>query len=318
MIKVFITGADGFIASHLIEYLATMPDIEIYGTRYMPQVNIKEYEDKVHLFNCDVRDKDVLKDLIFKISPDVIFHLAAQSYPTVSWANPVGTINDNVLGTINVFEAIKELSINPVVFVACSSAVYGLVNQSKLPVREDYPLLPVNPYGVSKLTQDALAYQYYKNFGIKTIRARIFNTTGPRKIRDAIAEFAQQIARIEAGQQEPVIKVGNLDTRRDITDGRDMVKAFWLSTQKGQYGEAYNFCSNQTVSIKEVLNSLIKMSKVNIKIEVDPAKIRPSDEPVIQGSNEKLVKIIGWKPEIPFEKTLQDTLDYWRKKYGVK
>ena len=317
MVKVFITGACGFIGSHLVEYLTTLHNIEIYGTKHNPQVTLSEYEDKIKLFECDVKDKNKLSELLKEINPDIIFHLAAQSYPTVSWEEPVRTIEDNVIGTINLFEIIKELNLNPIIFVACSSAEYGYISPDNVPVKEEQALLPLHPYGLSKVAQENLAYQYYKNFGLKTVSGRIFNTTGPRKIRDVISEFSQQIAKIEAGKQEPVMKIGNLDTRRDITDVRDMVRAIWMLTQKAKYGDVYNLSSNHAISIEYILDNLLTLTKKEIKIEVSPSKLRTTDEPIIQGANEKFVEATGWKPEIPFEQTLKDSLDYWRRKHGV-
>ncbi len=315
--NVLITGAGGFIGSHLIEYIAeNFPNSRIYGTYYIPTVDISEYSDKAEeMIECDVRKKEDVILAVKKAMPDRVFHLAAQSYPTVSWKEPQRTIDTNVNGTINIFEAIKELKLNPVVFVACSSAEYGIVTPDEVPVKENHSLKPLHPYGVSKVGQENLTYQYFKNFGIKTVAARIFNTTGPRKVGDVMADFSQQIAKIEAGKQESVIRVGNLEAERDITDVRDQVKSFWLATEKAKFGEVYNFCSSQAVKIQDILDKLVFLSKKEIKVEIDTERLRPSDEPIIMGDNSKLVKETGWKPEIGIDKTIRDSLDYWRKKF---
>lgn len=314
--RVLITGACGFIGSHLVDYIyENFPIVKIYGTRYNPQVNLDEIKGKVELFECDVRNKGLLKHIIKQIKPDKIFHLAAQSYPAVSWKDPVGTINDNVLGTVNLFEAIRDLKLDPVILIAGSSAEYGIVTEENLPVKENHALQPLHPYGVSKVAQDLLGYQYFKNDGMKVIRARIFNTTGPRKIRDVCADFSRQIVRIENRSQEAILHIGNLETHRDITDGRDMVKALWIASEKAKFGEAYNFCSGRTIAINGILNALLKLTTTNIEIKQDTEKLRPTDERVILGDNSKLKRDIGWEPEISFDKTIKDTLAYWRQKF---
>ncbi len=314
--NVLITGAGGFIGSHLIEFVAeNYPDVKIYGTYYNPTVDISEYSDKTEeMIECDVRKKEDVFLAIKKAMPDKIFHLAAQSYPTVSWKKPRLTIDINVNGTINIFEAVKKLKLNPIVFVACSSAEYGLVTPEEVPVKETHILKPLHPYGISKVAQENLTYQYFKNFGIRTIAARIFNTTGPRKVGDALADFSSQVAKIEAGEQEAVIKVGNLEAERDITDVRDQIRSFWLATEKAKYGEVYNFCSSKAIKIQYILDKLISISKNEIKVEMDKEKLRPSDEPIILGDNSKLIKETGWKPEIGIDQTIKDSLDYWRGK----
>ena len=221
----------------------------------------------------------------------------------------------NVIGTVNLFEGLRELRMNPKTLVACSSAEYGFIREDEVPVNENHPLLPLHPYGVSKVAQDLLAYQYFKNFNLNAIRVRIFGTTGPRKVGDACSDFAKEIAKIKLGMKKPVMHVGNLKPRRDLVDVRDMVEALWLLAEKGKIGEVYNACSGRAYKIGDILNMFLKMSSVKIKVKIDPKKLRPSDELVITGDNTKIRKDCGWQPKIPIDETLRDMLDYWKERY---
>jgi GDP-4-dehydro-6-deoxy-D-mannose reductase len=310
-----ITGVNGFIGSYLAEYLLNKR-LKVYGTIFKVKhlENIAHLKDEIILSRCDVRNPTTVKNVVGKSKLDIVFHLAAQSYPTVSWKDPVSTMETNVFGTINLFEAIRKLGINPKILVACSSAEYGSVREREVSIKEDYPLLPLHPYGVSKVAQDLLAYQYFKNFGLNTIRVRIFGTTGPRKIGDVCSDFARQIVEIECKKKDPIMYVGNLEARRDLTDVRDMVRAFWLLMEKGKIGEVYNACSSKAYKIDDILDKFLEMSDADIEVKVDPKKLRPSDEPVILGDNSKIKKDCGWQPKIPIEKTLKDILNYWRGK----
>ena len=314
--RTLITGINGFIGSYLAEYLLAKK-VKVYGTVHelARLENITHVRDLVTLSKCDVRNRTAVRKTIERARPDLIFHLAAQSRPDISWKDPMGTMETNVLGTVNVFESVRELGLDPKILVACSSAEYGVM-KGKEPIKEDHPLLPLSPYGVSKVAQDLLAYQYFKNFDVKTIRVRIFGTTGPRKVGDVCSDFARQVAEIEGGK-EPVVRVGNLDARRDLTDVRDMVKALWLLMERGKTGEVYNACSGRAYKIKDILDEFLGMSSVEVEVEVDPKKLRPTDEPIILGDNSKIRKDCGWKPKIPIEKTLKDILEYWREKFGV-
>ena len=310
---VFITGMTGFIGSHLAEFLLKKGE-EVHGTvhfnREMP--NVAHIKDDIDVIQCDVRDKDLVSGIINRLRPKEIYHLAAQSYPTVSWEDPWYTLETNVIGTANVFEAVKEHEVDTRIFVACSSAEYGFVTEDEVPVKEDHALNPLHPYGVSKVATDLLAYQYFKNFGIRSIRGRIFNTTGPRKVKDVAADFSQQVAAIDLGKQKPKISVGNLDPRRDITDVRDMVEAMWVSLQKAEFGEAYNLCSTKAHKIKDVLDTLVGLSEKDIEVFVDPKLLRPTDEPIIMGDNTKFRKATGWGPKVKIEKTLKDMVEHWK------
>jgi GDP-4-dehydro-6-deoxy-D-mannose reductase len=245
--------------------------------------------------------------------PDVIFHLAAQSFVPSSWTAPGDTVLSNVSGQINLFEAIRGLDLDPVVQIACSSEEYGMVLPDEVPIRETNPLRPLSPYAVSKVGQDLLGYQYFQSFGLKAIRTRGFNHTGPRRGDVFVtSNFARQVARIELGLAEPKIKVGNLDAVRDFTDVRDMVRAYWLAATKAKPGEVYNICTGDGLTIRELLDRLIAMAKVEVRVETDPARLRPSDVEILIGDSSKFRADTGWEPRISFDQTLRDTLDYWR------
>jgi GDP-4-dehydro-6-deoxy-D-mannose reductase len=311
--RALVTGINGFIGSYLPEYLMAK-GFEVFGTIHDNRIeNIAHIKDKIHLITCDVRDQSAVKKAVQKSDPDIIFHLAAQSRPDVSWVDPVGTMEINVMGTVYLFESIRQLKLDSKVLVAGSSAEYGFIRKDEQPIKEDHPLLPVSPYGVSKVAQGFLAYQYFKNFNIKTIRVRIFGATGPKKVGDACSDFCKQIVKIERGKAKPVIRVGNLEVIRDLMDINDTLDAFWILLQKGKAGDVYNICSSEPVKIGDILHKLLKISGIEVKIEVDPKKIRPTDEPVVVGDNSKIKRDCRWEPKIPFEKTLEDTLNYWRK-----
>jgi GDP-4-dehydro-6-deoxy-D-mannose reductase len=311
-IKVLVTGATGFIGSHLTEYLLSK-EVEAVGTIWdkAELKNVEAITDKIRLLDCDVRNESRVNEIISEERPERIFHLAAQSFPTVSWDEPIRTLDTNVLGTTHIFEAIRKYDLDTTVLVACSSAEYGFVSEKEVPVSEDHILLPLHPYGVSKVGQDLLAYQYYKNFGIRTIRARIFNTTGPRKTNDVCSDFTSQIVKIEKGLEKEMF-VGNLEPKRDITDVEDVVNAFWLLCEKGRMGEAYNICSTKAHRIKDILDMAIELSKVKIEPKIDPNKLRPTDEPIIMGDNTKIKEDCGWVPKMNIDETLNRMLDYWR------
>ena len=315
--KVMITGITGFAGSHLVEFLMTLEGLEIYGIRRWRSrtEHIDHLADTIVMEECDLRDSTSVMRIIQKIRPDRIFHLAAQSFVPTSWHAPGESLSTNILGTLHLFEAVRQTDIDPIIQVACSSEEYGLVLPDELPIAETNPFRPLSPYAVSKVGQDLLAYQHFKSYGLKAIRTRGFNHTGPRRGDVFVcSNFAKQIAEIEAGRKEPVLSVGNLKAKRDFTDVRDMVRAYWLATEYCEPGEAYNICSGVAYAIEEVVEMLLAMTDVPIEIRQDPARMRPSDVPVLQGDNTKFVKATGWLPSIPFEQTLRDILNYWRER----
>jgi GDP-4-dehydro-6-deoxy-D-mannose reductase len=256
-----------------------------------------------------------LKKCLKDIKPDYIFHLAAQSFVPTSWRLPAETLSINAVGQVHLFEAVLDLGLAPRIQVAGSSEEYGQVNPDEIPMKETNPLRPLSPYAVSKVTQDLLGYQYFRSYGLHVVRTRGFNHTGPRRGEVFVtSNFAKQIAEIEAKKKAPVIQVGNLEAKRDFTDVRDMVQAYWLSLEKGQAGEVYNLGTGRAYAMQEVLDLLLSLSKVKVKVEVDPARLRPSDVPILLPDCSKFMSLTGWKPKIPFAKTLEDLLNYWRER----
>ncbi|MFH1073041.1 MAG: GDP-mannose 4,6-dehydratase [Nanoarchaeota archaeon] len=316
--KALITGISGFAGSHLAELLLKN-GYEVWGTiRWRSKTeNIDHLKGKVKLVETDIRDLSSVHRMIIEVQPDVIFHLAAQSFVYSSFHAPQETLMTNILGNVNLLEAVRMQKLDPIILIAGSSEEYGLVHPEECPIKETNPLRPMSPYGVSKVAQDLISRQYYHAYGIKSIVTRAFNHTGPRRGEVFVTStFAQQIAKIENGKQEPVIRHGNLDAKRDFTDVRDMVKAYLLAAEKGIPGEVYNLCSGDTgtYSIREMLDILLKFSTAKIKLEEDPARMRPSDVNILHGDSSKFRKLTGWKPEIPFEQTMKDLLDYWRER----
>jgi GDP-4-dehydro-6-deoxy-D-mannose reductase len=315
--NVLITGMTGFVGSHMAEFLLKIKGVKVWGIERWRsnKENVKHIEDKIELIECDIRDASSVEKAIAEIKPEKIFHLAAQSFVPTSWNAPAETLTTNIIGQLNIFEAVRSAKINPSIQIACSSEEYGMVHPNEVPIKETNPLRPLSPYGVSKVGQDMLGYQYSKSYGLKVVRTRGFNHTGPRRGEVFVeSNFAQQIARIEKGKQEPTIFVGNLEARRDYTDVRDMVRGYWLATEKCEPGEVFNICQGKDWSIKEVLDILLSYSKIKVSVKQDPERMRPSDVMILLGDNSKFRKASGWKPEIPFETTLLDLLNYWREK----
>lgn len=311
--RALITGATGFVGSHLADYLLDEIGIEVYGIR-RPRSREEFIRPDVVYLEADILDYTGMASIIKKVKPDYIFHLAAQSFVPLSWQAPQATLTTNIIGNLNVLEALKNECPEAVMQVAGSSEEYGQVGPSEMPIRESTPLLPISPYGVSKVSQDLLSRQYFKSYGVKVVVTRAFNHTGPRRGEVfATSSFAKQIVQIEKGK-EPVIYVGNLGAIRDFTDVRDMVKGYWLAANKCIYGEVYNICSGKGWPIREMLKILLSHSNVDIEVRQDPDRMRPSDLLVLLGDASKFMKQTDWKPEIPFERTMADLLQYWREK----
>jgi len=316
--KVLITGITGFAGSHLADYcLAREEDVEVIGIcRWRSRrENIDHLEGQIQMRDCDLRDASSVRTLIGEVQPDWIFHLAAQSYVPSSWNSPTETLTTNILGQLNIFEAMRETGCDARIQITGSSEEYGLVHPEETPITESNPLRPLSPYAVSKVAQDTLGYQYHQSYGTKVIRTRAFNHTGPRRGDVFVtSNFAKQIAEIEAGKREPVMHVGDLTPQRDFTDVRDIVRAYWLGLEHCTPGEVYNICCGKAYRIQEVLDLLVAHSDCEIEVREDPARLRPSDVPLLLGDNSKFCAATGWQPEIPFEKTAKDLLDYWRER----
>jgi GDP-4-dehydro-6-deoxy-D-mannose reductase len=314
--KVLITGITGFVGSHLAEHQLSLGN-EVHGlVRWRsPLTHIEGILDRIRLHEAELRDSHSVHRVIKEVRPERIFHLAAQSFVPTSWHSPQDTMTNNTVGQINLFEALIREGLTACrIQIACSSEQYGMVREDEVPITEENPLRPLSTYAVSKIAQDYLAYQYHASYGLFTVRTRGFNHTGPRRGDVFVtSNFARQVARIEAGLSPAVIKVGNLDARRDFTDVRDMVRAYHLALEKGVAGEAYNVCSGRAWSVREVLEMLLALSTVQVTVETDSARLRPSDVPLLLGDASKFRAATGWEPVIPFSQTIEDLLNYWRR-----
>ena len=309
-LNVLITGCEGFIGSHLAESMLRNGS-NVYGTIFGDTQNIDHIINDMNVMKIDMKNKEEVENAVKISKPDLVFHLAAQSFVIPSWEDPEKTLMTNIFGTLHLFDAVKKLSPDAVIEVACSSAEYGFVNSEEVPIKESNPFRPSSPYAISKIGQDMFSYLYWRAYNMKIIRTRLFNITGPRKTFDVCSDFAKGVAEIEAGKKS-ALTVGNLDAMRDITDVRDAVKAIELLTQKGVHGDVYNVCSGKAHKVAEILEKLISMTNREIKVVRSPDARRKIDDPLFLGDNSKIGKL-GWKPEIPIDKTLSDMLDYWRK-----
>ncbi len=306
------------VGSHMLELL-TAQGHAVLGTYYKPTTNIAELDSSVRMLECDVRYYQSVLRIVSDFKPEQIYHLAAQSYPTVSWEHPQATMETNVNGTINLFESIKEVrktdaAYDPMVVVACSSAEYGqTLNEIDDPrVRETAELKPLHPYGVSKVAQDLLSLQYYMNDHIRCIRVRIFNSTGTRKVNDVTSDFTRRAILAEkAGIY--TLKVGNLETKRAIMDQRDLVNGLMLLAEKGRPGEVYNLSSEHCYQMSDIVRMIEEILGHKFAIEIAPELLRPTDEKIIIGNIDKLKRDTGWAQRIPMEQTVRDMLAYWRK-----
>ena len=320
--NVLVTGAGGMVGSHMVEVLYENGE-NVIGTYYKPTTDITELPKEITMIECDVRYAPSVEKIIMEYEPEYIYHLAAQSYPTVSWDRPYETIDTNVNGTIAVYEAIKKVrylknkNYDPMVVVACSSAEYGeTLNELKgdeIYVKETAELKPLHPYGVSKVGQDLISFQYFMNDHIRCIRARIFNSTGTRKTKYVTSDFTFRAVEAEKTKKYE-LRVGNLNTKRAIMDQRDLVSALMLLAKKGTPGEAYNISSEYIYQMSDIVKIIEKQVGHRFQLNIDPKLLRPTDEKIIVGDVSKLKRDTGWEQKIKMDQTIADMLDYWRKK----
>jgi nucleoside-diphosphate-sugar epimerase len=306
----FVTGAEGFIGGHLTNFLHKQGWNVIGGYR-QDCFDASRQSPNLCFTQCDLRDGKRVKQVLEQHKPTHVFHLGAQSLPTVSWTNPVETFESNIIGSLHLFEAVRYMKRSPVVVSACSSAEYGHVPAAAMPVTEDQPLHPLHPYGISKVCLDLLAREYFSDYKIPAVNLRIFNTTGPGKTNDAPSDFVRQLIRIKKGLQAPVIEVGNLNPRRAFLDVNDTVRGFYLAALKGRRGEAYNICAPVAHRIGDMLRIAIRLASVKAEIRPVAHLMRPSDEKIIFGSTRKLRQHTRWKPQRSIEQTLGSMLEYW-------
>jgi GDP-4-dehydro-6-deoxy-D-mannose reductase len=314
-----ITGINGFVARHLADHCLAR-GAEVYGTyrQHSDQGLLDRQRPEIVLEEMELNDAGSVRRALSLARPDWLFHLAGWSFVRGSVTAPGETLATNVMGQQNVLEALREADLPASrVLIVGSCEEYGLVREEELPIGEDNPLRPVTPYAVSKIAQDFMGAQYHAAYGMHAVRVRTFHLAGPLSSDlYVISSFARQIAEIEAGLSDPVMKVGNLDVVRDFTDVRDAVRAYWLALEMGEPGAVYNLGSGRPLSIKSVLESLLSHSKTSITTQVDPARLRAADSPVIYCDVSRFTERTGWRPEIGIDATTRDTLDYWRKRVG--
>jgi GDP-4-dehydro-6-deoxy-D-mannose reductase len=309
--RALITGATGFAGSYLVAECRAA-GWEVHGTCW-PGEPSSWRPDQACLHPLDLRDAAATEQLLVEVAPERVFHLAAQASVGASWADPAATLTDNLLMTLHVLSAVRTGAPAARTLVVCSSEEYGRVAPADLPIGEEQPLRPADPYAVSKVAVDFLALQHFLAHGMYVVRVRPFNHIGPRQRQGfVVADFASQLVAIERGIMPPVLHVGNLDAARDFTDVRDVVRAYRLALERGAAGAVYNVCSGRAVRIGDLLQILISACHVAVEVRRDPAKERPVDTPIVVGSSAALAEATGWKPRIPIETTLQDILAYWR------
>lgn len=314
--KVMITGAGGFVGRHLAFFLAKEEEVEVLGVDlHLPW--LEKPGERCEAAICDIMDRELVFYIVDRFRPDYVFHLAAQSSVKRSWEDPRLTYDLALTGQANLLDAVREAGNHAVVHVACSSEEYGQVGEEDLPIREEQPLHPASPYALSKVVQDYHALFCHRAYGTKTIRTRAFNMIGPGQSPEfVVSDFARQIAEVEAGMREAVIRVGNLEARRDFSDVRDLVGVYWDLVHKGEPGEVYNVCSGSDHSIREILDIMLGLSKVNIEVELDPVRMRKADIPVLRGDNGKMCALADFRPRHSLQETLSDVLDWWRGEVG--
>lgn len=312
--RILITGVTGFVGLYLARYCAGLPNVKIYGTSSQNNLyKTKNAESRVNILECDLTKKTAVAKIIKEIKPDKIFHLAAKSFVPFSFKFPKETLWNNIVSELHILEAVKKEHIAPVIIIAGSSEEYGWIKNDELPIKETNQLRPVSPYGVSKVAQEMLGFQYYKAYNLNIIPLRFFNIEGPGKSEKfAASSFAKQIAIIEKGRKTPTIEVGNLESKRDFLDVRDAVEAYWKASEKCKPGEPYNVCSGRPQSVKELLDMLLNISPTHITIKQDQKRMRASDTPIVFGDNARFKNQTGWEPTIPLKKTMEDLLNYWR------
>ncbi|MGP8078096.1 MAG: GDP-mannose 4,6-dehydratase [Thermoplasmata archaeon] len=308
--KILITGASGFIGRYLSSYAAEKGH-EVVGT-YLSASDLTTrtpLDPRITWVSLDIQKNDEVKELVMEARPDAVFHLAAQAYAQIAWKDPLDTFDTNALGTIRLYEALRSAPPSRGVLLTASASAYGA--PPTLPVSEEAPFRPTNPYGVSKASQELISTQYASNFGLRIVRARLFGTTGPGKTGDALNDFARQVALLERTGKPAELKVGSLDKRRDISDIRDSVQALWTVFEKGTPEQAVNVGAGQSYSIQHIVDELVRLSRVPITVVKDPALLRPTDEPDNRADISRL-RALGYSPRIRFEDTIRDALNYWR------
>ena len=312
--RALVTGAAGFAGSHLVDYLIANTTWDVYAFVWeRASLEHLAQHERVHVLTGDIVNESSIHEAVMQAQPDHVFHLAAVASVPQAYQNPGPTMMTNILGQVNLLQTLVHLDPMPRTLVIGSADEYGLVSKGDLPITENALMRPANPYAVSKITQDMMGYQYFRTHGLPVIRVRPFNHIGPRQRESFVTPaFAKQIAAAEAGLQEPVLRVGNLEARRDFSDVRDIVRGYHLAATKGEPGEVYNMASERSYSIQYLLDQLLNLSHLPFRVEVDPERLRPSDVPIFVGDCTRFRGRAGWRAEIPLRTSLSDTLNYWR------
>lgn len=304
-----VIGGAGFVGKYLVRYLLELKHEVIITKMPMEEARV----EGAAVYDLDILDKATVAELLEKISPDLVFHLAAQSSVSMSWKNPQQTVDVNVKGSVNVLDGLRSMKKKARILLIGSGEEYGQVIPSETPVCETSPLRPGNIYAATKACQNMIGRIYAQAYGMNLVMVRAFNHIGPDQSPVfAAADFCRQAALIESGMQEAVIRVGNLEAKRDFTDVRDVVHAYVLLAEKGQAGETYNVGIGHAVSIGDVLKLVLKQSAVEIQVEVDEEKLRPVDVPIMEADVRKVWRDVGWKAQIQLEQTIGDMMEYWR------
>ncbi len=311
--KAMVIGAAGFVGNYLIDAIHKDLFCDVWATK-LP--NHHFVRSDVEIVDLNVLDAGKMSNIIHQVKPDYVFYLAAQSSIARSWQNPTKTVEINVRGGLNLLDALRKMDPPPRVLIIGSGEEYGLVSPNDVPIREDVPLNPQNIYAATKACQNMIATVYQQAYSLPIMLIRAFNHIGPGQADTfVVSDFCHQIAKIESGIQEPVIKVGNLSARRDFTDVRDVVRAYTVLAQFGSPGETYNVGHGHAISIQNVLDTVIEQSEVPINVFVDKKKLRPIDAPIIEPDISKLYSATGWKPEIPLQDSIKEMLEYWRNEH---
>jgi GDP-4-dehydro-6-deoxy-D-mannose reductase len=309
-VRALVTGVNGFAGTHLRRRLLD-EGVEVYGTVHPQEVYAPEGGERI--FVADVRSPGALRRVVRRAGADVVYHLAALSFVPSAQEDPRGALEANVLGSLNVMEAVRSESPKAKIILPSSSDVYGRVLKEDLPITEDTPVAPLNVYAATKASMELFARVYSLEFNLRIVILRLFNHIGPGQRPSFVcSNFAMQVARIECGEQEPVISVGNLASKRDFTDVRDIARAYWLAGDKIDANGCYNVSSGQAHSIEEVVEILKGLAKVDFEVRREPSRMRKTDVSLIVGSSERFRSATGWRPEIAFETTVEDTLEWWR------
>jgi GDP-4-dehydro-6-deoxy-D-mannose reductase len=318
-VRVLVTGIDGFVGSHAAEFLLGLENVEVHGTVLLgaPITNLAPLRDRLHLHTLDIRNDNQVEELFFRVRPDRVIHLAGQAFVPSSVANPTGTFDVNIQGGITILEAARRLrereNFEPAVLIVSTGEVYGKVDPARQPITEDFPLSPINPYAASKASLDMIAQSYMRTFGMRVIIARPFTHVGPRQNPSFVcSDFGKRFAEISLGRSKPTLHVGNLEARRDFTDVRDIVRAYWLLFDHSSQELVFNVCASRVFQIREVINLYCEITGIRAEVTTEPARVRPYDVALLWGNNDRLVRLTQWKPLYEFRTTLTDLFHFWQ------